>query len=82
FDDALYIADARELFLPLVSPFCNEDIVHDWNYMLNELGILQYDTRIASIVTGIAIVTMMIALISGAWLLWQMARRPSKNQIL
>jgi len=79
FDAARYIADARELVLPLVSPFGNEDIVHDWNYMLNELGILQYDTRIASIVTGIAIITMMVALISGSWLLWQMVRQPAKN---
>jgi len=45
---SVYIADAREMELPLVG---SGD--HDWNIILSELGMLQYDTFIATAVKAL-----------------------------
>jgi hypothetical protein len=42
---SVYVADARSLALPLVGGG-----VHDWNYMLDRLGLLHLDERIAATV--------------------------------
>jgi hypothetical protein len=60
---ARYMADARQLKLPLVG---GGD--HDWNTILARWDILQYDTRIAASLqfaawSGIAL--------TGAWVLWR-----------
>jgi hypothetical protein len=49
---ALYMADARDRVLPLVSVGVASDEVtgHDWNWIFSSLGILQYDTRIGGVV--------------------------------
>ncbi len=65
-DLAPYIADARALSLPLLggntgatSPYG----FHDWNFILNELGILSSDMSIASAAhfTGAALMLLAIA---------------------
>lgn len=45
---SVYIADARKMELPLVG---SGD--HDWNIILSELGVLQYDTSIATVVKAL-----------------------------
>jgi hypothetical protein len=77
FDVAVYVGDARDLMLPLVSPFGGgEDddgtAGHDWNYMLGELGLLEWDTRFATLARLLGIGSMLIGLIFGAWLLFKM----------
>jgi len=71
FDIARYVADARAQILPLVSPF-GESAIHDWNYMLDKLGLLPYDLVLASILRIAAVISMAICFLSGAWILWQM----------
>ena len=70
---AVYMADARAMAMPLVSPF-GGDVYHDWNYLLDRAGWLAYDTRLASWVRMLAAAFMLASLVYGAWVLWVMAR--------
>jgi hypothetical protein len=46
-----YMADARAMNLPLVSVGqSGGDVIHDWFYMLNQMGLLEYDTILGGIV--------------------------------
>jgi hypothetical protein len=47
---ATYMADARAMALPLVSAGGSDYVEHDWNTIFSNLGVLEYDTRIAGIV--------------------------------
>ena len=82
FDVSTYIADAREMELPLVSPFGGDDIIHDWNYLLGKLGLLNWDRFLAGTVKTWAIVSMFAGLAFAAWLLMEMIKvnfRKKKN---
>jgi len=48
FDVATYAADARSMELPLVSPFGCDEVIHDWNFLLEHTGLLARDQAIAS----------------------------------
>jgi hypothetical protein len=52
---AVYIADARAMDLPLITVGDAEGdgVPHDWWNILTQLGLLEYDTRIAAIVRAI-----------------------------
>ncbi len=67
YDVATYIADARAQALPLVTPFGIGAIIHDWNYMLSRLGLLESDTAIAAFVRLLAAVSMLAGLVWGSW---------------
>ncbi len=45
---ASYIADARDMDLPLVSLGDGDDVVHDWNYLLEHAGALIRDAQYAA----------------------------------
>jgi hypothetical protein len=60
---ARYLADARALQLPLVGGG-----EHDWNTILARWGLLQYDTRLALFLRGIAWVGFGAVT---AWVLWR-----------
>jgi len=77
FNAATYVADARLMNLPLVSPFGVENVIHDWNYLLGKMRLSQYDTSIAFILRCAAGISMLICLLAGFWILWQM----KKNRI-
>ena len=47
---ATYMADARAMILPLVTTGDPDFVEHDWNTIFTSLGILSYDTMIASVV--------------------------------
>lgn len=70
---ATYMADARQLDLPLVNVGGGE-VIHDWNSMLATLGLLQWDTRMASLVRVLAFLTMWGSVALGAWMLFLMTR--------
>jgi hypothetical protein len=69
---ATYMADARELDLPLVT-VGGGDADHDWNFMLSAVGLLDWDTRLAAVVRLLAFVVAWAAVAVGAWMLWRMA---------
>lgn len=47
---ATYMADARAMELPLVTTGDPEFVKHDWNTIFGNLGLLEYDTKIAAAV--------------------------------
>lgn len=63
FSISVYIKDARAMELPLVSVGGGEDAIHDWNYLLSKLGILQWDRALGGIAfwTGMAIIALSVA---------------------
>jgi hypothetical protein len=71
-DLARYIGDARAFNLDLVG--FGEDSVHDWAWLLGRLGGLQYDTRIAGLTRGCAVLVLFVSLGFGVWLCLQMGR--------
>jgi hypothetical protein len=75
FSIAVYMADARKMVLPLVTPFGGEEIIHDWNYLLGKLGLLHSDTVLGGCVRVLAILNMVIGLVFGAWLILKMFKK-------
>jgi hypothetical protein len=74
---AVYIADARAEELPLLS-LGEDDVVHDWNYLLDSVHLLPHDTAIAGLVRVAALVALVLSCLLGAWLCVVMARtRPA-----
>lgn len=73
FSVARYAEDARAMALPLVRPGGGE-IVHDWNYLLGRLGLLEWDRTIGVLFRLAGSLAMLAALAGGAWLLWRMSR--------
>jgi hypothetical protein len=71
-DVAPYINDARDLQLVLLGGYTGSEVEgHDWEYLLNAMGIAYRDHAIASTVQAIGVATMMAALIWGAFVLWR-----------
>jgi hypothetical protein len=79
---ARYIADARKLELNLVTPFGGGDgeVIHDWNYLLNRMGLLQHEIEIGAIVRALALLSLLTGVIWGAWMIWLMMRSKPKDQ--
>lgn len=63
-----YMADARAQDLPLLTVGSGEDVIHDWNYLLGALGVLDHDIQIAGTVRFLGWVGMIGVVI---WLLWR-----------
>ena len=72
FSVATYVSDARALELPLVTPFGGDSVVHDWEYLLSTMNVLEYDTVIGSVFRVLAVISMLVCFIAGAWLLLRM----------
>jgi hypothetical protein len=62
---ATYMADARAMILPLVTAGDSDYVEHDWHTIFSSLGVLQYDTRIAAIVSFLGWLGMLATV---AWL--------------
>lgn len=78
-DLARYIGDARSFELDLVS--FGENGQHDWAWLLGHLGVLAYDTRLAAVTRGIAVLVLVGSLLFGAWLCLKMWRpAPATSQ--
>jgi hypothetical protein len=66
---ATYMADARVMQLPLVSAGGDgSEPEHDWHTIFSHLGVLQYDTRIASVIRSLGWLGMLSAT---GWLAFQ-----------
>ena len=72
---ATYMADARALELPLVTIGPEGgDVEHDWNYLLDSVGLLQHDTQLAALVRVSAFLLTWSSIAAGAWMCWRMSR--------
>lgn len=74
-DLARYVGDARTQELPLLG--LTADPLHDWAYLLQTLGLLEYDHHLAGLIRLLALGVGLAALTLGAWLLRHMAWPPS-----
>ncbi len=66
-----YAGDARALAMPLLSPF-GKEAYHDWNWMLDNLGMLEADHTIAWLFWVASLVAFWGALGWGTWMWWLM----------
>src|SRR5205085_10737443 len=70
-DLAPYINDARDLKLVLLGGGTGaEQEGHDWEYLLNAMGVARQDHTIAAVVQAVGILTMIAALVWGAVVVW------------
>lgn len=69
---ARYMADARAKQLPLVGGLDPNDS-HDWSYIFNNWGVIQYDTAIADGVRLLAVLLMGWVILAA----WRRAREES-----
>jgi hypothetical protein len=53
---AIYVGDARQLALPLLG---GDHVIHDWNYLLGRLGLLEWDRFLAGTITLMAVLTIL-----------------------
>jgi hypothetical protein len=58
-DVAIYAADGRARALPLLA----EGLIHDWNYILGRLGLLQSAETVGGVIFGLGALTMLAALV-------------------
>ena len=65
---ATYMADARAQELPLLTVGDPEFVEHDWFAMFSQLGVLQYDTKIAAVVRLAGWLGMIAVVV---WLWWR-----------
>jgi hypothetical protein len=65
---ARYMADAQAQQPPWMSIGRYESLIHDWNYLFTQLGVLSYDTMIAGIVRSIGCLGMIGIIL---WFLWR-----------
>ena len=65
---ARYMADAQAQQLSWMSIGRYESLIHDWNHLFTQLGVLSYDTVIAGIVRSIGCLGMMGVMF---WFLWR-----------
>jgi hypothetical protein len=72
FGMATYIGDANALVLPLVA--LGDEADHDWAYLLETVGLIDYDRALAAGVRIAAFAILLGSLALGAWLCLMMAR--------
>lgn len=83
FDVAVYCDDARKLALPLVTPFKGgEETIHDWNWMLDKLDMLPYDYVIANALRIAGVLSMLLCLSFGSYLIYNMMKSTGKKKAL
>jgi hypothetical protein len=67
---SIYMADARAQELPLLTVGDSDDVIHDWNYLFDRLGLLDHDIQIAHFVRMIGWIGMLATV---AWMVWRSA---------
>jgi hypothetical protein len=57
---SVYVSDARARKLPLLG---GHKVYHDWNWLLGQMGLLEYDELLGQIVFGFGIIAFILCLI-------------------
>jgi hypothetical protein len=80
-DIAPYMNDARAGQLMLLGGVTGSEVedYHDWEVLLTKLGWMQHDHLIARVTFGIGVAFMLLALIWGAYILWQQYKSTSRQ---
>ena len=56
----IYIADARAKKLPLLG---GNKVYHDWNYLLAQTGLIDYDSILGNVVFGFGVIIFLTAML-------------------
>ena len=77
---ALYMGDARDKALPLVSlGVASDDVTgHDWDYIFSHLGLLEHDRQIAAVTRTVGWLGMLMVV---ALLVWMLTRTSSAEAV-
>lgn len=76
---ATYIGDARAGELPLVSVGEGDEVIHDWNYLLDLAGWLHLDASFARFARVLSGCTLLLSVSFGGWLCRRMmTSRPAR----
>jgi hypothetical protein len=75
YEVAAYVGDARARVLPLVTPG-GGPARHDWHFLLGDLGLLEWDGALETLLRVVATCVMLAAIAFGGWLLWRISRTP------
>jgi hypothetical protein len=70
---AVYIGDARNQDLPLVS-MGSADPIHDWHFLLGRFGMLGDDRALSQFTDFMSVLSLVSAVVLGAWLCLTMYR--------
>jgi hypothetical protein len=81
-DLAPYIADARALRIPLLGGGTGAEVEgHDWEYLLNALGLMNQDVVLGRLAFAAGALAMLAALGWGVTVLWLAARDQSGYRV-
>jgi len=75
---ATYMADARAMLLPLVTAGDSDYVEHDWHTIFSSLGVLQYDTKIAAVVSFLGWLGMLATVV---WLVQRSLKDPAAQPV-
>jgi hypothetical protein len=81
-DIAPYINDARKGELMLLGGVTGREAdygYHDWEFILNEIGLLPYDRVFAHLVHGFGIILMLISFAWAGYMLWRQYRNLART---
>jgi len=67
FNISVYVKDASHMDLPLLS-IGGGDPIHDWNYLLRTLHILNWDQALGNLIYFLGILIILAAVALGFWL--------------
>lgn len=73
-DVAIYAADGRAKALPLLA----DGLIHDWNYLLGRLGLLQSAETVGRLMFALGALTMLAALVLLGLDTWQRWNAPPR----
>ena len=75
---ATYMADSRAMLLPLVTAGDSDYVEHDWHTIFSGLGVLQYDTKIAAVVSFLGWLGMLATVV---WLVQRSLKDPAAQPV-
>ena len=81
-DIAPYVNDARAGVMPLLGGNTGQSAAygfHDWEYLLTETGLINYDNAIAWLFHLLGSAIMITALIASIWVIIKQTERPQPN---
>lgn len=58
--------------IPLLSPFGNANVRHDWNYLLSRFDLVQHDRALSTMVRWGGHLVIWASIIAATWLVWTM----------
>lgn len=64
-----YVADARAQALPLVT-VGGGDAIHDFHFILGELGLLDADQVLAGLMRGAGLAALLLGAVATCWITW------------